>query len=100
RSRYNKIGVTINFLHPMVESGDKSRNIFAAIIIRNQTPIAPTGEMDDLERDILQCGQRFDDGLVDPTRALASAHHAQRREVFAQAQSWTRNMSLQASELG
>ena len=68
----------------MMERSDVSRNIFALVIVGDQTFVARAGKMNDLQRQFPERGHRFDDGLVYPSRALASTHHQQRRQIVAQ----------------
>ena len=52
------------------------------------------GQMNHLERRILQRRQRFDHRLIDPARALASAHDQQREQIRAQAEPLPRDFSI------
>ena len=83
----------------MMERGDVSRNIFALVIVGDQTFVARAGKMDDLKRQFLERGHRLDHGLVDSGRALASAHHQQRRQIVAQPELLQRDFAIDALEL-
>src|SRR5437588_12562191 len=70
-SRDNEIGCAVNFFHPMMKSGDVSRDIFSAIVVRNEAFIPRAGQVDHLQRRTLQEWQRFDQRLIDSARTLA-----------------------------
>ena len=50
-ARDREIGRAVNFLHLMMKRRDVGGNVFAPIIIRQQTLVAAAGKMNHLERD-------------------------------------------------
>ena len=70
----------------MVKGRDVSRNLFTLIIVGNQALLPRAGEVNYLQRHVVQGGQRFDDCLIDPAGALTPAHDEQRRQIGAQSQ--------------
>ena len=83
-ARDGEVSRAVNFLHPMMKGRDMRGNVFAPVIILQQTRIATAGKMNHLERDALQRGHRLDQRLVDAARALAAAHHEQGRDSRTQ----------------
>src|SRR5438270_11659274 len=65
---------------------DVRRYCFPLIIVGYETFVARARKMDHLDSKVVEERQRLDHGLVDSTRALASPHHQQCCQVFAQAE--------------
>ena len=84
----------------MMKSGDVSRDIFSAIVVRNEAFIPRAGQVDHLQRRTLQEWQRFDQRLIDSARTLAPSHHEQRREIFVQLKLLARNLPVQTHQFG
>src|SRR5437588_4464960 len=84
----------------MMKRSDESRDSFAAIIFQGETLIACAGKMNHLERRLAQQRQRFDDGLIDSARALASAHDQHCCDVRLQSELLPGRLSIQAFEFG
>src|SRR5437588_11549337 len=67
---------------------------FPLIIVGHETFVARARKMDHLDSKVVEERQRLDHGLVDSTRALASPHHQQRRQVFTPAEFLPRNAAV------
>src|ERR1700750_1291137 len=83
----------------MMKGRDAGGQIFAAIVIRNQTFIANTGKVDYLQRSAAQKRQRLNHCLINSARTLAASHHEQRENVRAQSELFTRRHPIQTNEL-
>src|SRR5437764_2582276 len=98
-TRDGEIGRAINLLHPVMKGGDVRRNIFALIIVGHEPLITHAGKMNHLERETLQHRERFDHRLVDSTCALAPTHNKKREQIFPQAETFSRDFSIDPLQL-
>jgi hypothetical protein len=83
-----------------MKRGHKSGHIRAAVILHHQFFFARAGEMNHLECSLLQRRQGFDYGVVNSSRALAAAHHQQRRGPVIKAELSARKSPFDPAQFG
>src|SRR3979490_606988 len=66
----------------MMERGHVMRDVFPLIIGGRQAVVAFSGEMNDLQRFVLEHGRALEERLIDTGGARAAAHHQKGAPVF------------------